>query len=44
MFLVEIAVPESAQGGVYSCLNVRRGQVFSSEQRIGTPMYTMKGE
>ncbi|WRT67604.1 elongation factor 2 [Kwoniella shivajii] len=42
MFLVEIAVPESAQGGVYSCLNVRRGQVFSSEQRIGTPMYTMK--
>ncbi|WWC70596.1 elongation factor 2 [Kwoniella pini CBS 10737] len=42
MFLVEIAVPESAQGGVYSCLNVRRGQVFSSEQRPGTPMYTMK--
>ncbi|WWC88867.1 elongation factor 2 [Kwoniella dendrophila CBS 6074] len=42
MFLVEIAVPESAQGGVYSCLNVRRGHVFSSEQRIGTPMYTMK--
>jgi elongation factor 2 len=42
MFLVEIQVPESAQGGVYSCLNVRRGHVFSSEQRIGTPMYTMK--
>jgi elongation factor 2 len=42
MFLVEIAVPESAMGGVYSCLNVRRGHVFSSEQRIGTPMYTMK--
>ncbi|WVR06199.1 elongation factor 2 [Kwoniella sp. DSM 27419] len=42
MFLVEIAVPESAQGGVYSCLNVRRGQVFSAEQRPGTPMYTMK--
>jgi elongation factor 2 len=42
MFLVEIQCPESAQGGVYSCLNVRRGHVFSSEQRIGTPMYTMK--
>jgi len=42
MFLVEIACPDSAQGGVYSCLNVRRGQVFSAEQRIGTPMYTMK--
>lgn len=23
-------------------MNVRRGQVFSSEQRPGTPMYTMK--
>ncbi|KAK4686119.1 elongation factor 2, partial [Tremellales sp. Uapishka_1] len=42
MFLVEIACPDSAQGGVYSCLNVRRGHVFSAEQRIGTPMYTMK--
>ncbi|ODN74356.1 elongation factor 2, variant 1 [Cryptococcus amylolentus CBS 6039] len=42
MFLVEIAVPESAQGGVYSCLNVRRGHVFSAEQRPGTPMYTLK--
>jgi len=44
MFLVEIACPDSAQGGVYSVLNVRRGQVFSAEQRPGTPMYTMKGE
>ena len=42
MFLVEIACPDSAQGGVYSVLNVRRGQVFSAEQRAGTPMYTMK--
>lgn len=42
MFLVEIACPDSAQGGVYSVLNVRRGQVFSAEQRPGTPMYTMK--
>ena len=43
MFLVEIAVPESAQGGVYSVMNVRRGQIFSAEQRPGTPMYTLKG-
>ena len=42
MFLVEIACPDSAQGGVYSVLNVRRGHVFSAEQRPGTPMYTMK--
>ncbi|RXK38556.1 elongation factor 2 [Tremella mesenterica] len=42
MFLVEIACPESAQGGVYSVLNVRRGHVFASEQRPGTPLCTMK--
>ena len=42
MFLVEIACPDSAQGGVYSVMKVRRGQVFSAEQRPGTPMYTMK--
>jgi elongation factor 2 len=42
MFLVEIACPDSAQGGVYSVMNIRRGQVFSAEQRPGTPMYTMK--
>lgn len=41
MFLVEIACPDNAQGGVYSVLNIRRGQVFSSEQRPGTPMYTV---
>ncbi|CDZ96739.1 eukaryotic translation elongation factor 2 [Phaffia rhodozyma] len=42
MYSVEIQCPENAQGGVYSCLNVRRGQVYSSEQRPGTPMFTMK--
>jgi len=40
--VVEIQCPENAQGGVYSCLNIRRAHVFSSEQRIGTPMFTMK--
>jgi elongation factor 2 len=42
MYSVEIQCPDNAQGGVYSCLNVRRGQVYSAEQRPGTPMYTMK--
>ena len=39
---VEIQCPENAIGGVYSCLNKRRGQVFSEEQRPGTPMFTVK--
>jgi elongation factor 2 len=38
---VEIQCPENAIGGVYSCLNKRRGQVFSEEQRPGTPMFTV---
>ena len=41
-FLVEIQCPANAIGGIYSCLNKRRGQVFSEEQRIGTPMFTVK--
>lgn len=39
---VEIQCPENAIGGIYSCLNKRRGQVFSEEQRVGTPMFTVK--
>jgi len=42
IFLVEIACPENALGGVYSTMNTRRGQVVSEEQRPGTPMYTVK--
>jgi len=42
IFLVEIQCPENAIGGIYSCLNKRRGQVFSEEQRPGTPMFTVK--
>ncbi|KAG5341689.1 Elongation factor 2 [Termitomyces sp. Mn162] len=41
-FLVEIQCPENAIGGIYSVLNKRRGQVFSEEQRPGTPMFTVK--
>ena len=40
--LVEIQCPENAIGGIYSVLNKRRGQVFSEEQRVGTPMFTIK--
>ncbi|KZT01776.1 eukaryotic translation elongation factor 2 [Laetiporus sulphureus 93-53] len=42
VYLVEIQCPENAIGGVYSVLNKRRGQVFSEEQRVGTPMFTIK--
>jgi len=42
VFLVEIQCPGNVIGSVYSALNKRRGQVFSEEQRIGTPMFTVK--
>jgi len=42
VYLVEIQCPETAIGGVYSCLNKRRGHVISEEQRIGTPIYNVK--
>ncbi|KZO96024.1 eukaryotic translation elongation factor 2 [Calocera viscosa TUFC12733] len=42
VYLVEIQCPESAVGGIYSVLNRRRGQVFSEEQRVGTPIFTVK--
>ncbi|KAH9065612.1 P-loop containing nucleoside triphosphate hydrolase protein [Lactarius vividus] len=42
VYLVEIQCPEGAIGGIYSVLNKRRGQVFSEEQRVGTPMFTVK--
>ncbi|KAF7793408.1 hypothetical protein EIP86_004520 [Pleurotus ostreatoroseus] len=42
IYLVEIQCPENAIGGIYSVLNKRRGQVFSEEQRPGTPIFTVK--
>ncbi|KAI1791064.1 eukaryotic translation elongation factor 2 [Ganoderma leucocontextum] len=42
IYLVEIQCPENAIGGIYSVLHKRRGQVFSEEQRVGTPMFTVK--
>lgn len=42
VFLVEIQCPEQAMGGIYSCLNRRRGHVFEENQRPGTPLYNVK--
>ena len=42
VFMVEIQVPEQAMGGIYSVLTKKRGHVFSEEQRIGTPLFTVK--
>lgn len=39
VFMVEIQCPESAIGGVYNCLNRRRGTVVEEVQRPGTPLY-----
>jgi elongation factor 2 len=42
VYLVDITAPENAIGGIYSCLNRRRGHVIAEEQRIGTPLYQVK--
>eukprot|EP00164_Ancoracysta_twista_P000553 GFYU01000737.1.p1 GENE.GFYU01000737.1~~GFYU01000737.1.p1 ORF type:complete len:840 (-),score=296.51 GFYU01000737.1:90-2609(-) len=42
VYLVDIQCPENALGGIYSCLNRRRGQVVAEEQRPGTPLYQVK--
>ena len=42
VYLVEIQCPEHAMGGIYSCLNRRRGQVIAEEPRPGTPLYNVK--
>jgi len=42
VYLVEIQVPEQAMGGIYGVLTRKRGHVFSEEQRVGTPLFTVK--
>jgi elongation factor 2 len=42
IYQVEIQCPESAIGGIYSCLNRKRGIVFEEGQVPGTPMYIVK--
>jgi len=41
VFLVNITCPEGALGGVYGCLNQKRGHVFAEDQRPGTPIYNL---
>lgn len=43
IYLVEIQVPESYVGKVYSCLNHKRGRVTNEEKNPNTPMYVIKG-
>merc|ERR1711968_148511 len=40
VFLVNITAPEQALGGIYSCLNKKRGHVFAEDNRPGTPIYS----
>jgi len=41
-FLAEITVPAHVVGGVYQCLNQRRGQIFEEEPLSGTSMSLVK--
>jgi len=38
IFIAEITAPQDAMGGVYNCLNQRRGIINEEEQISGTPM------
>lgn len=38
IFTAEITAPQDAMGGVYNCLNQRRGIINEEEQIAGTPM------
>lgn len=42
VYLVEIQAPEAVLGGIYSCLNRRRGIVIEEMPRPGTPLYNVK--
>jgi len=42
VYLVEIQCPQDSTGGIYSCLNRRRGHIFEENQVVGTPMVYVK--
>jgi elongation factor 2 len=42
IFLAEITAPMDAMGGVYQCLNQRRGVVIEEEALAGTPLNQVK--
>jgi len=41
-FLAEITAPSSALGGIYTCLNQRRGQIFEEEVMSGSALTLVK--
>ncbi|KAK3096958.1 hypothetical protein FSP39_005099 [Pinctada imbricata] len=43
VYLVEIQCPESAIGGIFNCLNRRRGVINEQNQIAGTPQFQCKG-
>jgi len=42
VYLVEIQCPQESTGGIYSCLNKRRGHIFEENAVQGTPMVYVK--
>lgn len=42
VYLVEIQCPQDSTGGIYSCLNRRRGHIFEENSVPGTPMVYVK--
>jgi len=38
LYLVEITVPNATISGVFNTLSTRRGEVFKTEERVGTPL------
>jgi len=42
VYLVEIQCPQDATGGIYNCLNKRRGHIIEELQVAGTPMCQVK--
>ncbi|CAH1253903.1 EEF2 [Branchiostoma lanceolatum] len=42
IYQVEIQCPQDSTGGIYGCLNQRRGHVYEENQIIGTPTVVVK--
>lgn len=42
VYLVEIQVPQTEMGGVYSVLSKRRGQIIEAVQQEGVPLFQIK--
>jgi hypothetical protein len=40
--MVDIEVPPSVVGGVFNVLSKRRGHVIEQQQKIGSPMFSVK--